>query len=83
MINLMHFVAGEGDREILQIGVFVTARESEPPARPDLADAEKQAHTAEGEEQHVPELPPLPDPQPEPQADLDGASAGALRLEEP
>ena len=66
----------------LQIGVFVIAREGEPAARQDLGDAEEQAHAAEGEEQHVPELPPLPDPQAEP--DLDRAAAGAdRRLEEP
>ena len=64
----------------LQISVFVVAREGEPPARPDLADAEKQANGAEREEHQVAELPPLPDPQP--QHDLVGAGAGARPLEE-
>lgn len=63
----------------LQIQVSVFGREREPPARPDLADAKEQADAAEGEEEHVPELPPLPDPQ----AGLDCAAAGARALEEP
>lgn len=81
----MPFITGEGDREILQIRVLVVGREREPPARPDLADAKEQAHAAEGEEQHVPELPPLPDPQPEAEAEagVDRAGAGARALEEP
>lgn len=79
MISLMHFLTREGDREILQIGVFVIAREGEPAARQDLDDAEEQAHAAEGEEQHVPELPPLADPQ----TKSDRAAAGDRRLEEP
>lgn len=62
----------------LQIGVFVIAREREPAARQDLADSEEQADAAEGEEQHVPELPPLPDPQTKPDR-----AAGDRRLEEP
>jgi len=77
----MAFVTGEGDREILEIRVLVVGREREPPARPDLAEAKEQADAAEGEEQHVPELPPLPDPQPE--AGVDRAGAGARALEEP
>ena len=65
----------------LEIRVLVVGREREPPARPDLAEAKEQADAAEGEEQHVPELPPLPDPQPE--AGVDRAGAGARALEEP